>query len=29
MVDKETRCTHYHGEKDIIAINFFTEEERV
>lgn len=23
LVDKETRCTHYHTEKDRIAIKFF------
>ncbi|MEW9502320.1 CHY zinc finger protein [Jeotgalibacillus marinus] len=22
-IDSETRCTHYHSEKDIIAIKFF------
>jgi len=22
LVDEETRCTHYHSEKDIIAIKF-------
>ena len=22
VVDEETRCTHYHTEKDIVAIKF-------
>ncbi|WP_041121280.1 CHY zinc finger protein [Jeotgalibacillus alimentarius] len=23
VIDSETRCTHYHSEKDIIAIKFY------